>query len=90
MASTKGRAAFTMRRDTAPRDRATVFVLLDTGLQAAELCDLKVGISTLPRAERVIVQKGKGGKYSYNRPPIVSWGRDETLAVFRSIFAMSF
>lgn len=60
-ASTKGRAAFAMRRDTALRDRAIVLVLLDAGLRASELCNLTVGDVDLSSG-RVLVRKGKGGK----------------------------
>lgn len=60
-ASTKGRAAFSMRRDTALRDRAIVLVLLDAGLRASELCALTVGDVDLSSG-RVLVRKGKGGK----------------------------
>lgn len=60
-ASTKGRAAFAMRRDTALRDRAIVLVLLDAGLRASELCALTVGDVDLATG-RVLVRCGKGGK----------------------------
>jgi integrase/recombinase XerD len=60
-ATTTWRRSFVMRRDTALRDRAIVLVLLDTGVRAAELCDLKVGDIDLTTG-RVIVRKGKGGR----------------------------
>ncbi len=60
-ASTKGRAAFAMRRDTALRDRAIVLVLLDAGLRASELCHLTVDDVDLATG-RVLVRCGKGGK----------------------------
>jgi integrase/recombinase XerD len=60
-AKTKGRAVFSMRRDTATRDRAIVLVLLDAGLRASELCNLTIGDVDLATG-KVLVRCGKGGK----------------------------
>jgi len=60
-ANTKGRATFSMRRDTGLRDRAVVMLLLDSGLRASELCALAVGDIDLATG-RIMVHKGKGGK----------------------------
>lgn len=60
-AKTKGRAAFSMRRDMAARDRAIVLVLLDAGLRASELCTLTVGDVDLATG-KLLVRCGKGGK----------------------------
>jgi len=49
------------RRATAKRDRAILLALLDTGLRASELCDLK--IADYDKATgRLHVRSGKGGK----------------------------
>jgi integrase/recombinase XerD len=60
-AATDPRAAFTMRRETAHRDQAIVLVMLDTGLRATELCNLRVGDVDLSTG-RVTVRLCKGGK----------------------------
>jgi integrase/recombinase XerD len=76
-ATTTWRRSFVMRRDTALRDRAIVLVLLDTGMRAAEACDLRVGDLDLGTG-RVIVRKGKGG-----RGRIVYLGKAARRAVWR-------
>jgi integrase/recombinase XerD len=59
-ASTR-RAGFTMKRETATRDRAIVLLLLDAGLRASELCHLSIGDVDLTTG-KVTVREGKGGK----------------------------
>ena len=56
-----GQRAFTKRRPTAARDKAIVLTLLDTGLRATELCNLKVEDIDLDSG-KVFVRRGKGGK----------------------------
>lgn len=50
----------TAERPTGDRDRAIVLTLLDSGLRAQELCDIKVGDANL--AGNSIKVKGKGNK----------------------------
>jgi len=52
---------FTMRHPTATRDRALVLFLLDTGVRASELGDLKLEDVDL-ESGKVVIRKGKGGK----------------------------
>ena len=59
-ATRKGKAARS-RRATADRDRAILFVLLDSGLRASELCDLTIGDYDNNRG-RLQVKHGKGDK----------------------------
>ena len=49
------------RRSTAKRDKAILFTLLDTGLRASELCDLRIEDYD-KSIGKLIVRKGKGGK----------------------------
>jgi integrase/recombinase XerD len=56
-----GQRAFTKRRPTAARDRAIVLMLLDAGLRATELCNLRVDDLDL-ESGKVLIKKGKGGK----------------------------
>lgn len=57
------------------RDRAFLFVLLDTGMRAGELCRLTVGDVHI-QSGRVVIQEGKGGKGrvvwlgSHSRPAV--------------------
>ncbi len=46
--------------EMALRDRAIILTLFDTGLRAAELCDLRLDVLSL--RERTILVHGKGGK----------------------------
>lgn len=48
-------------RDTALRDRAVLILLVDTGLRASELCNLKIGDYT-PETGAIDVLHGKGDK----------------------------
>ena len=50
-----------VRRATGLRDRAIILTLLDCGLRATELCNLKVGDYDQSRG-RVMVKQGKGSK----------------------------
>lgn len=52
------------RRDTALRDRAIILVLLDSGLRASELCDLRVSDHDAEHG-RLHVRHGKGDKERY-------------------------
>lgn len=49
------------RRSTAKRDRAIILLLVDSGLRASELCNLKMGDFDR-RAGRITVRHGKGDK----------------------------
>ena len=60
-AQTTDRHKYTFRRATAVRDRAIIKVLLDTGLRATELCQLKVGDYDTQTGD-IRVRLGKGGK----------------------------
>jgi integrase/recombinase XerD len=59
-AKTEGRRSFAMRRRTAPRDRAIILVLLDTGLRASELCALQIR-DVEEKTGKVTVKHGYGG-----------------------------
>lgn len=48
-------------RDTALRDKAIIMVLLDTGIRASELCDLK-NADYDPKKGKLFVRHGKGDK----------------------------
>lgn len=65
-ARTGWRRSFVMRRSTGARDQLIIFILLDTGLRAAEFCNLKIGDVDL-KTGKVNVKHGfeggaKGGK----------------------------
>lgn len=49
------------RRSTGRRDRAIILLLVDTGLRASEVCDLKISDFDR-RAGRITVRHGKGDK----------------------------
>lgn len=49
------------KRPTADRDRAIIITLVDTGLRASELCDLRVDDYDRERGA-LLVREGKGGK----------------------------
>lgn len=49
------------RRSTAHRDRAILLVLLDTGIRASELCDLRTADYD-PKSGRLHIRHGKGDK----------------------------
>lgn len=49
------------KRPTAPRDKAILILLLDTGLRASELCDLRLR-DYEPGSGRLLVRHGKGNK----------------------------
>lgn len=61
-AKTNGRAAYTARRPTANRDQAILWMLLDTGLRASELCRLNVGDVNLQEGEVNVAPFGSGQK----------------------------
>jgi integrase/recombinase XerD len=60
-ATTERRASFTMKRETAHRDRSIILFLLDTGLRVSELCHLTVKDADLTTG-RVMVYQGKAQK----------------------------
>ncbi len=61
-APSKGkRKGFRMPRPTAKRDRALVMLLVDTGMRAGEVGQLRVGDIDLDTG-RIVVRRGKGGK----------------------------
>jgi integrase/recombinase XerD len=60
-ARTNQRRTFKHTRATANRDRALIKVLLDTGLRASELCQLRIGDYD-PATGDIRVRFGKGGK----------------------------
>lgn len=51
-------------RDTAHRDRAILLVLIDTGIRASELCDLRIGDYD-SASGRLHIRRGKGNKSRY-------------------------
>ena len=55
-----GKRACANKRPTATRDHAILLILLDTGLRASELCDLRVRDADL--GNRYIIVQGKGNK----------------------------
>lgn len=59
---TKRRRSTASRRPTRFRDRAIMLFLLDTGVRASELCDLRIGDVDLKGAGTVMIRNGKGGK----------------------------
>jgi len=65
-ANTAGRQHFKMRRYTSLRDRASILMLLDTGLRASEICSLTIGDVDF-KSGKIQVRHGiqggaKGGK----------------------------
>jgi integrase/recombinase XerD len=60
-AKTHERRTFTHTRASSHRDRAIIKVLLDTGLRASELCQLRIGDYD-PATGDIRVRYGKGGK----------------------------
>lgn len=59
--SRPGARATANRRQTAIRDKSIIMILLDTGIRAQELCDLKINDLYL-KERRLLVRAGKGSK----------------------------
>jgi len=64
-------------RPTADRDRAIVLTLLDTGLRAQELCDIKMGDVNMS-GNSIKVLKGKG-----NKERVVYFGKRTAKAIYK-------
>jgi integrase/recombinase XerD len=79
-AKTTGRAAFSMRRPTARRDRALVLLLLDTGLRVSETSRLCVHNLSVETGEVHVQPHGTRRK---TRGRTVFLGRASRLAVWR-------
>ena len=83
-AKTEFRRRFRMRRPTAKRDRAIILILLDTGLRASELCNLRVGDVDL-RTGRVDIRHGPMGGAKGGKGRIVFLGRTARRSVWRHL-----
>jgi integrase/recombinase XerD len=66
------------RRPTVDRDRAIVLLLLDTGLRASELCNIRIGDINLGSNNIRVLGKG-------NKERIVYFGKRTTRALWRYI-----
>jgi integrase/recombinase XerD len=67
------RRRYTMRRATAPRDRAILLMLLDTGLRSSELCALNLGDVDL-KTGKILVRGGPTGGAKAGKSRIVYMG----------------
>ena len=76
------RHSFVSRRPTAKRDEAIMLFLLDTGLRASELCQLKIGEVDM-RVGKVIIKHGEEGGAKGGKGRTVFIGKSTRRVVWR-------